>query len=78
LDLEKVVVKNADGKDITTEQGTLKLDEKNESFNWQPNADLVKVMPGKKYTVEVTAKVKDNADLQKYIKNNTIEIPNTA
>lgn len=78
LDLEKVVVKNADGKDITTEQGTLKLDEKNESFNWQPNADLVKVMPGKKYTVEVTAKVKNNADLQKYIKNNTIEIPNTA
>ncbi|TDN05872.1 hypothetical protein CEE86_04300 [Lactobacillus crispatus] len=78
LDLEKVVVKNADGKDITTEQGTLKLDEKNESFNWQPNADLVKIMPGKKYTVEVTAKVKDNADLQKYIKNNTIEIPNTA
>ena len=78
LDLEKVVVKNADGKDITTEQGTLKLDQNNESFNWQPNADLVKVMPGKTYTVEVTAKVKDNADLQKYIKNNTIEIPNTA
>lgn len=78
LDLEKVVVQNSEGKDITTEQGTLKLDEKNESFNWQPNADLIKTMAGKKFTVLVTAKVKDDADLQKYIKNNVIEIPNTA
>lgn len=78
LDLEKVVIKNSDGKDITSEQGTLKLDDKEESFNWQPNESLVKEMGGKTYTAVITAKVKDNADLQKYIKNNVIEIPNTA
>lgn len=78
LDLEKVVVQNPDGKDITDSEGTLKLDQKNESFNWQPKDDYVKTMGGKKYTVLVTAKVKSDADLQKYIKNNTIEIPNTA
>lgn len=78
LDLEKVVVKNSDGKDITSSDGSLKLDDKAESFDWQPNASTVKTMGGKKFTVDVTAKVKDGADLQKYIKNNVIQIPNTA
>ncbi|WEV52092.1 isopeptide-forming domain-containing fimbrial protein (plasmid) [Lactobacillus sp. ESL0731] len=78
LDLESVKVENADGKDITDSDGTLKTDKDKESFNWQPKDDVVKEMGGKTYTVLVTAKVKADADLQKYIKNNVIQIPNTA
>lgn len=78
LDLEKVVVQNESGKDITDSEGTLKVDDKEESFNWQPKDDLVKTMGGKKFSVIVTAKVKKDADLQKYLKNNEIQIPNTA
>ncbi|MDF7683760.1 isopeptide-forming domain-containing fimbrial protein [Lactobacillus sp. ESL0679] len=78
LDLESVKVENADGKDITDSDGTLKTDKDKESFNWQPKDDVVKEMGGKTYTVLVTTKVKPNADLQKYIKNNTIQISNTA
>ncbi|RHW49247.1 isopeptide-forming domain-containing fimbrial protein [Lactobacillus bombicola] len=78
LDLEKVVVQNPDGKDVTDSEGTLKLDNSKESFIWQPKDDVVKTMGGKTYTVIVTAKVKNDANLQKYIKNNVIEIPNTA
>lgn len=78
LDLQKVVVQNPDGKDVTESEGKLKIDNEKESFLWQPNDNVVTTMGGKTYTVLVTAKVKENADLQKYIKNNVIEIPNTA
>lgn len=78
LDLEKVVVQNPGGKDVTNSDGVLKVDNVKESFIWQPKDDVVTTMGGQTYTVIITAKVKNNADLQKYIKNNTIEIPNTA
>lgn len=78
LDLQKVVVQNPDGKDVTDSDGTMKIDNNKESFIWQPKDDVVKTMGGKTYTVLVTAKIKGDADLQKYIKNNVIEIPNTA
>ena len=78
LDLEKVQVLNPNGKDVTDSEGTLKTDDKNESFIWQPKDDVVKNMGGKKYSVLVTAKVKEDADLQKYLNNNEIIIPNTA
>lgn len=78
LDLQKVEVKNPDNKDITESDGKLKIDNEQESFLWQPNDNVVADMGGKTYTVFVTAKIKPNADLQKYLKNNTIEIPNTA
>ena len=78
LDLEKVQVLNPNGKDVTDSEGTLKTDDKNESFIWQPKDDVVKNMGGKKYSVLVTAKVKKDADLQKYLNNNEIIIPNTA
>lgn len=78
LDLQKVVVQNPDGKDVTESEGKLKIDNQKESFIWQPNDNVVTSMGGKTYTVLITAKVKPSADLQKYLKNNTIEIPNTA
>lgn len=78
LDLQKVVVQNPDGKDVTDSDGTLKIDNEKESFIWQPKDEVVNTMGGKTYTAIVTTKVKANADLQKYIKNNVIEIPNTA
>lgn len=78
LDLKKVVVQNPDGKDVTDSEGTLKVDNDKESFIWQPKDEVVKTFGGKTYSVIVTAKVKDGVDLQKYLKNNVIEIPNTA
>ncbi|CAM3196926.1 fimbrial isopeptide formation D2 domain-containing protein [Lactobacillus bombicola] len=78
LDIQKVVVKNPDGKDVTDSDGKIKIDNEKESFVWQPNDNVVADMGGKTFTVEITAKIKPNADLQKYLKNNTIEIPNTA
>ncbi|WEV41316.1 isopeptide-forming domain-containing fimbrial protein [Lactobacillus sp. ESL0681] len=78
LDLQSVKILNSDGKDITDSDGTLKTDKDKESFNWQPKDEVAKEMGGKTYTAEVGAKVKPGADLQKYIKNNVIEIPNTA
>lgn len=78
LDLRKVVVQNADGKDVTDSEGKLKIDDEKESFVWQPNDTVITSMGGKTYTVLITARIKENADLQKYIKNNVIEIPNTA
>lgn len=78
LDLRKVVVQNADGKDVTDSEGKLKIDDEKESFVWQPNDTVITSMGGKTYTVLITARIKASADLQKYIKNNVIEIPNTA
>lgn len=78
LDLRKVVVQNSDGKDVTESEGKLKIDEEKESFIWQPNDSVVTTMGGKTYTILITARIKESADLQKYVKNNVIEIPNTA
>lgn len=78
LDLKKVEIQNSNGKDITDSAGTLKVDNGKESFVWQPKDAFVKEMNGQKYTAYITAQVKPDADLQKYLKNNQIEIPNTA
>lgn len=78
LDLKKVEIHNSNDKDITDSAGTLKVDNDKESFVWQPKDDFVKGMNGQKYTAYITVQVKPDADLQKYIKNNQIQIPNTA
>lgn len=78
LDLKKVVVKNSNDKDITESDGTLKVDDKEETFNWTPGKELVDKMQGTTYSVYVTAEVKNDANRESYLKNNTILIPNTA
>ncbi|MCT7745618.1 MAG: isopeptide-forming domain-containing fimbrial protein, partial [Lactobacillus crispatus] len=70
LDLEKVTITDADGNDVTS-QGELTLDKNTEKFSWKPKADLVGKMGGKKFTANITAKLKKDSKVNG-------EVPNTA
>lgn len=75
LDLVKVVVTNESGKDVTDTDGTLKIDQDAESFIWTPKD--VAGLGGKKYSAEITSKIKPGANLEKYLVNGKISIGNT-
>lgn len=62
-------------KDITKE-GTLKVDEEKEIYEW--TAKDPKVLQGKEIFVEVKAKVKKDAKLDKYTAQDVASIPNIA
>ncbi|MGV2929319.1 isopeptide-forming domain-containing fimbrial protein [Macrococcus capreoli] len=76
LDYVSAKVLDKDGKDITAE-GTLTVDETKESVKWAPK-DAKKYV-GQKLKLEITAKVKKDADLTKYKQTDgSFVLPNTA
>lgn len=75
LNLKGVKVYDRDGKDIS-DQGTLALDTKKNSFNWSPKKP--EAFAGQSFYVLIDSSVKKDADLSKYKKGEDYVIPNQA